>query len=181
MQIKRVIHGGNDTGNLKVHERFIAGSLAGATAQTAIYPVEVQHKHTHIHTYNHIDSLEKILSLLLSFSLSVCFLCLSVISLLKVLKTRLTLRRTGQYSGILDCAKQILQKEGVTAFYKGYLPNMLGIIPYAGIDLAVYEVRRTHTHKRSALAAHTFRPLTLFSLPLCHRLWRAPGCTGTEV
>lgn len=26
------------------------------------------------------------------------------------------------------------------AFYKGYVPNLLGIIPYAGIDLAVYEV-----------------------------------------
>ncbi len=57
-----------------------------------------------------------------------------------MLKTRLTLRKTGQYSGAADCAKQILQKEGVLAFYKGYLPNMLGIIPYAGIDLAVYEV-----------------------------------------
>lgn len=28
----------------------------------------------------------------------------------------------------------------MAAFYKGYVPNMLGIIPYAGIDLAVYEV-----------------------------------------
>lgn len=26
------------------------------------------------------------------------------------------------------------------AFYKGYIPNLLGIVPYAGIDLAVYEV-----------------------------------------
>lgn len=58
-----------------------------------------------------------------------------------MLKTRLTLRETGQYSGILDCTKKILQREGVTAFYKGYLPNMLGIVPYAGIDLAVFEVR----------------------------------------
>ncbi|XP_063332785.1 mitochondrial adenyl nucleotide antiporter SLC25A24-like isoform X2 [Pelmatolapia mariae] len=57
----------------------------------------------------------------------------------QVLKTRLTLRKTGQYSGIADCAKQILQREGVAAFYKGYIPNLLGIIPYAGIDLAVYE------------------------------------------
>uniref|UniRef100_A0A672J912 Calcium-binding mitochondrial carrier protein SCaMC-1-like n=1 Tax=Salarias fasciatus TaxID=181472 RepID=A0A672J912_SALFA len=57
----------------------------------------------------------------------------------EVLKTRLTLRKTGQYSGIFDCAKKILKKEGVKAFYKGYLPNILGIIPYAGIDLAVYE------------------------------------------
>uniref|UniRef100_A0A8C5N1D9 Calcium-binding mitochondrial carrier protein SCaMC-1-like n=1 Tax=Gouania willdenowi TaxID=441366 RepID=A0A8C5N1D9_GOUWI len=76
--------------------RFMAGSMAGATAQTAIYPMEV-------------------------------------------LKTRLTLRKTGQYAGMFDCAKKILRKEGVKAFYKGYIPNLLGIIPYAGIDLAVYE------------------------------------------
>ncbi|XP_034542904.1 calcium-binding mitochondrial carrier protein SCaMC-1 [Notolabrus celidotus] len=95
-QIKIVIRGRNENRNLRVHERFVAGSLAGATAQTAIYPLEV-------------------------------------------LKTRLTLRQTGQYSGIADCAKQILQREGVKAFYKGYLPNLLSIVPYAGIDLAVYE------------------------------------------
>ncbi|XP_066563808.1 calcium-binding mitochondrial carrier protein SCaMC-3b isoform X2 [Amia ocellicauda] len=97
-QIKRVIRG--KEGSLRVHERFIAGSLAGATAQTVIYPMEV-------------------------------------------LKTRLTLRRTGQYSGMMDCAGQILRREGLRAFYKGYLPNMLGIIPYAGIDLAVYETLKT--------------------------------------
>lgn len=59
---------------------------------------------------------------------------------IQVLKTRLTLRKTGQYSGLTDCARKILQREGVGAFYKGYLPNVLGIIPYAGMDLAVYEV-----------------------------------------
>ncbi|XP_036952816.1 calcium-binding mitochondrial carrier protein SCaMC-3-like isoform X1 [Acanthopagrus latus] len=94
-QIKTVMRGSNER-NLRVHERFVAGSLAGATAQTAIYPMEV-------------------------------------------LKTRLTLRKTGQYSGIADCVRQMLQREGVPAFYKGYLPNMLSIVPYAGIDLAVYE------------------------------------------
>uniref|UniRef100_A0A673CTP0 EF-hand domain-containing protein n=1 Tax=Sphaeramia orbicularis TaxID=375764 RepID=A0A673CTP0_9TELE len=81
---------------IRTHERFMAGSLAGATAQTAIYPMEV-------------------------------------------LKTRLTLRKTGQYSGMFDCTKKILKNEGLKAFYKGYVPNILGIIPYAGIDLAVYE------------------------------------------
>ncbi|XP_062308423.1 mitochondrial adenyl nucleotide antiporter SLC25A24 [Osmerus eperlanus] len=86
----------SDGGKIQTHERFMAGSLAGATAQTAIYPMEV-------------------------------------------MKTRLTLRKTGQYSGMFDCAKKILKKEGVKAFYKGYIPNILGIIPYAGIDLAVYE------------------------------------------
>ncbi|KAM9790225.1 mitochondrial adenyl nucleotide antiporter SLC25A24-like isoform X1 [Syngnathus typhle] len=92
---------------IQTHKRFMSGSLAGATAQTAIYPMEV-------------------------------------------LKTRLTLRKTGQYSGMFDCAKTILKNEGLKAFYKGYVPNLLGIIPYAGIDLAVYE-----TLKNAWLAYHT--------------------------
>ncbi|KAM4549469.1 mitochondrial adenyl nucleotide antiporter SLC25A24-like [Odontesthes bonariensis] len=93
-QFKKLLS--SEPGKIKTHERFMAGSLAGATAQTAIYPMEV-------------------------------------------MKTRLTLRKTGQYAGMFDCAKKILKKEGVKAFYKGYIPNILGIIPYAGIDLAVYE------------------------------------------
>lgn len=35
---------------------------------------------------------------------------------------------------------KIYRNEGVRSFYKGYIPNLLGIIPYAGIDLAIYEV-----------------------------------------
>lgn len=95
-QIKRIIkfqNGGKDIGIL---ERFAAGSMAGAIAQSTIYPMEV-------------------------------------------LKTRLALRRTGQYRGIKDCARKIYAAEGVKSFYRGYIPNLIGIIPYAGIDLAVYE------------------------------------------
>ncbi|KAJ8388751.1 hypothetical protein AAFF_G00129840 [Aldrovandia affinis] len=69
---------------------------------------------------------------------------------MEVLKTRLALRKTGQYSGIADCAKQILRKEGLGAFYKGYVPNMIGIIPYAGIDLAVYETLKNSWLQRYA-------------------------------
>ncbi|KAK6304981.1 hypothetical protein J4Q44_G00237610 [Coregonus suidteri] len=93
-QIKRLIGSNQET--LGILERFVAGSLAGAIAQSSIYPMEV-------------------------------------------LKTRLALRKTGQFSGIADCAKYIFRKEGMAAFYKGYIPNLIGIIPYAGIDLAVYE------------------------------------------
>ncbi|XP_069961112.1 mitochondrial adenyl nucleotide antiporter SLC25A25 isoform X1 [Cherax quadricarinatus] len=58
---------------------------------------------------------------------------------LEVLKTRLALRKTGQYKSILDAAKKIYRQEGLRSFYRGYVPNLLGIIPYAGIDLAIYE------------------------------------------
>lgn len=44
---------------------------------------------------------------------------------------------------------KLAETEGVRSFYRGYLPNLIGIIPYAGIDLAVYE-----TLKRSYLKSH---------------------------
>lgn len=50
------------------------------------------------------------------------------------------LGKTGEYSSIYDCARKIVKNEGLRAFYKGFIPNILGIIPYAGTDLAVYEV-----------------------------------------
>uniref|UniRef100_A0A8D0HEK3 Solute carrier family 25 member 24 n=1 Tax=Sphenodon punctatus TaxID=8508 RepID=A0A8D0HEK3_SPHPU len=90
----------NEDGRIGTIQRFVSGSLAGATAQTSIYPMEV-------------------------------------------LKTRLAVAKTGQYFVMFDCAKKILKREGFLAFYKGYIPNILGIIPYAGIDLAVYEALKT--------------------------------------
>ncbi len=62
----------------------------------------------------------------------------------KVLKTRLVLRKTGEYSSAIDCINKIIKNEGIRAFYKGYLPNILGIIPYAGTDLTIYEVGCWH-------------------------------------
>uniref|UniRef100_A0A8C6VG26 Solute carrier family 25 member 24 n=1 Tax=Naja naja TaxID=35670 RepID=A0A8C6VG26_NAJNA len=72
-----------------------------------------------------------------------------------VLKTRLAVGKTGQYSGMFDCAKKILKTEGVKAFYKGYIPNILGIIPYAGIDLAIYEaLKKTWLEKYATDSAN---------------------------
>lgn len=65
---------------------------------------------------------------------------LNTLSSFQVLKTRLSLRKTGQYKGVYDCAKKIYKAEGTKCFFKGYVTNLLGIIPYAGIDLAIYEV-----------------------------------------
>jgi solute carrier family 25 phosphate transporter 23/24/25/41 len=57
------------------------------------------------------------------------------------MKTRMALRKTNEYSSIGDCAKKLYRSEGIKVFYRGYIPNLLGILPYAGIDLAVYEVQ----------------------------------------
>ncbi len=49
----------------------------------------------------------------------------SIIYPLEVIKTRMVLRKTGEYSSIFDCANKIAKNEGMRAFYKGYLPNIL--------------------------------------------------------
>ncbi|GIY20203.1 calcium-binding mitochondrial carrier protein SCaMC-3 [Caerostris darwini] len=67
---------------------------------------------------------------------------------LEVLKTRLALRKTGEYTSIWDATCKIYKKEGLRSFYRGYLPNLLGIIPYAGIDLAIYEtLKKTYVSR----------------------------------
>ncbi|CAH1779376.1 unnamed protein product [Owenia fusiformis] len=58
---------------------------------------------------------------------------------LEVIKTRMAVMQSGEFKGILDCGLKIMQKEGFGALYRGYVPNLLGIIPYAGIDLTIYE------------------------------------------
>jgi len=58
---------------------------------------------------------------------------------MEVIKTRLAVGKTGQYKGLLDCGLQIYRKSGPKALFKGYVPNLIGIIPYAGIDLTIYE------------------------------------------
>jgi solute carrier family 25 phosphate transporter 23/24/25/41 len=71
-----------------------------------------------------------------------CFCVYRRRSIFQVMKTRLALRKTGEFSSIVDAAKKMYTKGGWQTFYRGYVPNLLGIIPYAGIDLAVYEVSR---------------------------------------
>ncbi|XP_058464756.1 mitochondrial adenyl nucleotide antiporter SLC25A25 isoform X2 [Malaya genurostris] len=86
----------------------------------------------------------------------------SAIYPLEVLKTRLALRKTGQYSSIIDAATKIYRREGLRSFYRGYIPNMLGIIPYAGIDLAVYE-----TLKKKYLSHHETEQPSFWLLLAC--------------
>nr|XP_058919930.1 LOW QUALITY PROTEIN: calcium-binding mitochondrial carrier protein SCaMC-2-like [Kogia breviceps] len=126
-QIKRLT--GSDQETLKICERLVAGSLAGAIAQSIIYPMEV-------------------------------------------LKTLMALCKTGQYSSTLDCARKILAREGMAAFYKGYVANMMGIIPYAGIDLAVYDMLMNAWLQRYAM--NSTHP-SAFVLLACGTVSRACG------
>lgn len=60
---------------------------------------------------------------------------------LDMVRGRLTvqLEKTGEYKGIVHCARQIVAREGVTALWRGWVPSVIGVIPYVGLNFAVYE------------------------------------------
>ena len=84
--------------NIGAMGRLLAGGIAGAVAQTAIYPMDLVK--TRLQTY-------------------AC--------------------KSGRIPSLGTLSKDIWVQEGPRAFYRGLIPSLLGIIPYAGIDLAAYE------------------------------------------
>ncbi|KAH6832436.1 Mitochondrial substrate carrier family protein [Perilla frutescens var. hirtella] len=102
--LKSVI--GDNNGGIGTLGRLTAGGLAGAVAQTSIYPMDL-------------------------------------------VKTRLQTcsSGTGSVPNLGKLARDIWVQEGPRAFYKGLMPSLLGIIPYAGIDLAAYETLKDMSRK----------------------------------
>lgn len=99
--LKRVIvtaQGGEDKAEIGPMGRLLAGGLAGAVAQTAVYPMDL-------------------------------------------VKTRLQTHVSdgGKFPSLGQMTRDIWVQEGPRAFYRGVVPSLMGIIPYAGIDLAAYE------------------------------------------
>lgn len=105
-------------------QRFMSGAIAGAMAQTFIYPMEV-------------------------------------------IKTRMVLRSSGQYTSIFNCIRTIYYKEGIRTFGRGYLPTVFGIFPYAGFDLLFAETARMYMQRNSSWAVtkegnlHGFIPFVI--------------------
>jgi hypothetical protein len=123
--IKRMLC--RDSSAPAIKEKLIAGSAAGAISQTAIYPLEIT-------------------------------------------KTRLAVSAPGEYRGIMHCISSIIRTDGVSALFRcdtcanfvvvvrgsdspttahaharthrGLLPSVVGVIPYAGVDFAVYSTLR---------------------------------------
>ncbi|XP_062229173.1 calcium-dependent mitochondrial ATP-magnesium/phosphate carrier protein 2-like isoform X1 [Phragmites australis] len=89
---------GENKSEVGASERLVAGGLAGAVAQAAIYPIDLVK--TRLQTYS----------------------C-----------------EGGKVPRIGALSRDIWMHEGPRAFYRGLVPSLLGIVPYAGIDLAVYE------------------------------------------
>mmetsp|Transcript_6637 Transcript_6637/g.18512 ORF Transcript_6637/g.18512 Transcript_6637/m.18512 type:complete len:298 (-) Transcript_6637:178-1071(-) len=57
---------------------------------------------------------------------------------LEIAKTRLAVSPPGTYHGIADCMTKLAAHGGMGSLYRGLHASLLGIMPYAGVDLAAY-------------------------------------------
>lgn len=71
---------------------------------------------------------------------------------INVLRTRLqaqgTIMHPQTYSGVVDCARKTLAREGVRGLYKGITPNLLKVVPAVSITYMVYENAKRMLHLR---------------------------------
>jgi len=44
-----------------------------------------------------------------------------------------------RYDGIIDAARKIWRREGISGFFKGVIPNSIRVAPSAAITFVVYE------------------------------------------
>lgn len=87
---------------------------------------------------------------------------------LDTIRARLAFQVTGEhkYTGILHTATTILKEEGgARALYRGFLPTLMGMVPYAGLSFYCFEVLK--------YAAMKYSPNLL-----CNRLERNTGLTS---
>lgn len=66
-----------------------------------------------------------------------------------VVKTRMQGTKAAQYANTLDCFKQIMQKEGIQAFYAGVVPRLGRVVPGQGIIFMSFETIQQNLEKLS--------------------------------
>lgn len=79
-----------------------------------------------------------------------------------VLKTRVALVKSAQYSGVIPMIKNMFEQEGLRSFYRGFNAFAVGIMFYGGIDLAIYETLK-QAYFRYKEAENTLKPLVILS------------------
>jgi solute carrier family 25 phosphate transporter 23/24/25/41 len=58
---------------------------------------------------------------------------------LEFMRARLSVQTSKVYNGIFDGFRKVIKQEGFFALYRGLWPSLVGVVPYVGIDFAVYE------------------------------------------
>ncbi|RWR96515.1 mitochondrial adenine nucleotide transporter ADNT1-like protein [Cinnamomum micranthum f. kanehirae] len=83
-----------------------------------------------------------------------------------------------QYRGMFHALTTVLRQEGPRALYKGWLPSVIGVIPYVGLNFAVYESLKEWLIKTKLLGLVEDNELSVITRLACGA---AAGTVGQTV
>ena len=63
-----------------------------------------------------------------------------------------------RYRGILHAGVTIAREEGFRALFKGWLPSVIGVVPYVGLNFAVYETLKQARQRPASSRAFSLHP-----------------------
>lgn len=58
---------------------------------------------------------------------------------LDVARARMAVTNKQEYATLRQVFYKMFYEEGIVAFYKGYIPTIAGVIPYAGVSFFTYD------------------------------------------
>ncbi|KAJ3139476.1 hypothetical protein HDU90_008977 [Geranomyces variabilis] len=120
--------GVNHADYISVPGRFLAGGIAGLISQFTIYPLET------VKT--------RIMAQIAEGSTS------TASPPLQTADPPPSASRAATQRLLMSTIRQMYKENGIRAFYRGCIPSLIGIVPYAGIDLGTYETLRSGYEKR---------------------------------
>ena len=137
-EFKRALYDGRD--ELAPHERLAAGSLAGAVAQTVTYPLDMIRARLSVDLRNECACTPPDSTLSRPPIAGGCHAAAGARAHLSL--TVLAHPTRTDSHGMWAAMRAVVQREGPFALYKGLTPSLVGIMPYVGIDFAVYDTLR---------------------------------------
>ena len=80
-----------------------------------------------------------------------------------------------QYRGMVHATKSIVAEEGLLALWRGWLPSVIGVMPYVGLNFSVYESLKDYLIKKNEYADE--RDLSIFTKLTCGAIAGTAGQT----
>ena len=80
-----------------------------------------------------------------------------------------------QYRGMVHATKSIVAEEGLLALWRGWLPSVIGVMPYVGLNFSVYESLKDYLIKKNEYADE--RDLSIFTKLTCGAVAGTAGQT----